>query len=673
MKHNSKSTLTTKYSAGEQIVMDRNVSLRYNKKHHIMEEKVMGKRKSVLKTATAAALTGLVLTSVSPAYAGTLPVPAASEESDTTTPQNGWSADGLYWYEDGVLQGLNGRGKEIYDPASDAWYWLDAAYCGKKAVSKDVYQESWAGAYADREDGTGKWVRYDENGHMVKGWDETENGKYYFDLETGAMAKGEAVIDGTTYVFDETTGIMKNTGWYTADGNEYWCEDGIKQGLEGRGKEIYDPETDAWYWLDAADNGKKAVSKDVYQESESDGGKWVRYDEDGKMVKGWDLNMDGLYYFAPVTGEMSKETVNINGASYQFDGVTGTSISVEYPVAELNQESDGQRFIDSSKESLVLDGDTWHCYKDGQIDYEYDGIALNEYGWWKVNDGTVDFNYTGMVQNENGWWYVNNGCVDWTYSGMALNKYGWWKYNNGFVDFGYTGIALNEYGWWKFTNGSVDFNANGLVFDEATNTWWYFNGGAIDFAFDGMALNDYGWWKVNNGSVNFGFNGLCSNEYGTWKFNGGTVDFGYNGFAADGENTWYVVNGRVATEYSGTVDGKEVRNGQVMDTIVIQVVHHDRDRTGAVTEGNPDTSGLVGYIEYLTVPVDKEGNITEPVYVPDWKPDDYKGFTSGYIITCSSMLADGTGIHVKEEAQRTDIRPYIKDGVLNLYMSWFMM
>ena len=127
--------------------------------------------------------------------------------------------------------------------------------------------------------------------------------------------------------------------------------------------------------------------------------------------------------------------------------------------------------------------------------------------------------------------------------------------------------------------------------------------------------------------LNFGFNGLCSNEYGTWKFNNGTVDFGYNGFAADGENTWYVVNGRVATEYSGTVDGKEVRNGQVMDTIVIQVVHHDRDRTGAVTEGNPDTSGLVGYTEYLAVPVDKEGNITEPVYISYWCPDDY-GFTS---------------------------------------------
>ena len=105
---------------------------------------------------------------------------------------------------------------------------------------------------------------------------------------------------------------------------------------------------------------------------------------------------------------------------------------------------------------------------------------------------------------------------------------------------------------------------------------------------------------------------------------------------------------------------------------MIQVVHHDRDRTGAVTEGNPDTSGLVGYTEYLTVPVDKEGNITEPVYISSWYPDDYKGFISGYIIT-AELLADGTPIDSKETAQRTDIRPYIKDGVLNVYPSWFMM
>ena len=101
-------------------------------------------------------------------------------------------------YEGGKRQGLEGRGKEIYDPATDAWYWLDAVDGGKRAMSKDVYQES---------DG-GKWVRYDEEGHMVKGWSELNGAKYYFDPITGAMRKGTLQIDGVQYTFDETTGIL---------------------------------------------------------------------------------------------------------------------------------------------------------------------------------------------------------------------------------------------------------------------------------------------------------------------------------------------------------------------------------------------------------------------------------------------------------------------------------
>ena len=115
--------------------------------------------------------------------------------------------------------------------------------------------------------------------------------------------------------------VSTYTGWKTVNGKDYWYEDGVKQGTEGRGKEIYDPESDAWYWLDSDANGAKAVSKDVYQES--DGGKWVRYDANGQMIKGWNTNENGTYYFDLITGAMAHGTVEINGKTCHFDEATG--------------------------------------------------------------------------------------------------------------------------------------------------------------------------------------------------------------------------------------------------------------------------------------------------------------------------------------------------------------
>lgn len=245
--------------------------------------------------------------------------------------KNGWVEENgkKYWYENGVKQGTTGRGKEIYDPDSDAWYWLDAVQGGAMTVSKDVYQESAAGQWADRPDGTGKWVRYDENGHMVKGWQTTEKGTYYFDPTFGTMAKGVTEIDGVPCAFDQNTGIGLDKQWVTINGADYWYENGVRQGLEGRGKEIYDPASDAWYWLDSVDQGKKATSKDVYQESEAgqwadrpDGtGKWVRYDAQGHMIKGW--SADKRYYFDPIYGTMAKGDAVIDGRTYHFDKNTG--------------------------------------------------------------------------------------------------------------------------------------------------------------------------------------------------------------------------------------------------------------------------------------------------------------------------------------------------------------
>ena len=247
--------------------------------------------------------------------------PTATPVKPTATPASGYTGwktvNGKdYWYENGVKQGTTGRGKEIYDPDSDAWYWLDANRGGAKAVSKDVYQES----------NGGKWVRYDANGQMIKGWDTNDDGTYYFDLVTGAMTKGDATIDGLPCSFDTVTGIGLNCAWKRINGKDYWYEGGKRQGYDPnnaayRGKEIYDPASNGWYWLDNVQQGAKAVSKDVYQESS--GGKWVRYDANGQMIKGWNTNADGTYYFDPITGAMAKGTTTIDGMTYYFDPATG--------------------------------------------------------------------------------------------------------------------------------------------------------------------------------------------------------------------------------------------------------------------------------------------------------------------------------------------------------------
>lgn len=305
----------------------------------------------------------------------------------------------FFWYENGVRQGYepdksqgdkpyvpsgNYRGKEIYDPNMDAWFWLDNVNGGAMAYDKDVYQESYAGIFADREDGTGKWVRYDYYGRMKKGEQHDQDPKdgnwywYYFDLETGAMAKGYADLpDGRRCYYDLGTGkmIVKEgelcetllpdgtlllvkengdvwNGWYTPDGDDvpdmqkrwYWYENGIRQGYNAndpsyRGKEILDPnagEKGTWFWLDNDAMGAKAVGKAVYQESyagkyadrEDGTGKWVRYDDWGSMIKGWytEKAADGStisYYFDPITGAMAKGEDVINGEHWFFDLVTG--------------------------------------------------------------------------------------------------------------------------------------------------------------------------------------------------------------------------------------------------------------------------------------------------------------------------------------------------------------
>jgi hypothetical protein len=176
--------------------------------------------------------------------------------------------DQSYWYENGIKQGtyydtkgvlgtdpktgvVSNRGREICDNnildanGKGSWFWLDACYDGAKAVRKEVWipyvyqnedewddetirkiaEESDPGmadcVYETIKNKSGKWVRYDIDGKMMKGWVKIEGelaaeypnqkgNTYYYDTRTGLMAKGHITIDGKEYYFDEITGALQD-------------------------------------------------------------------------------------------------------------------------------------------------------------------------------------------------------------------------------------------------------------------------------------------------------------------------------------------------------------------------------------------------------------------------------------------------------------------------------
>ena len=193
-----------------------------------------------------------------------------------------------YWWDsDGSLA----RSKEIYDPESNAWYWIDSD--GTMAHDKDVYLRS----------NGGKWVRYDSNGHMVKGEDYRYGGWYYFDVTTGAMAKSISYVPsngGKKVCYDWVTGKM----------------------LYGEQYVDHDRKIAGWYLFDRKTGA--ITYGDVYLRS--NGGKWVRYDRSsGKMVKGLQKQDGAWYYFDETTGAMAhgRTWVPQWNTWHMFDVVTG--------------------------------------------------------------------------------------------------------------------------------------------------------------------------------------------------------------------------------------------------------------------------------------------------------------------------------------------------------------
>ena len=210
------------------------------------------------------------------------------------TDYNGMATDKKgkkYWFDYGVMA----QDKQVYDFDTDAWYWFDAD--GTMAVNKDVYIP-----LSNEDRSQGKWVRYDENGGMVKGEDYRYGGWYWFDPITGEMIKGFTNIpDGTEYgkwvYYDEITGQMHH-GRSTINESTYYFD-------TYTGKMAHGEYCDTW-------------------------GDWYYYDEiTGIMQTGDVFHNNNWYHYDELSGAMCKGFTDCDGEWRFYDEITGVYVPEE--------------------------------------------------------------------------------------------------------------------------------------------------------------------------------------------------------------------------------------------------------------------------------------------------------------------------------------------------------
>ena len=214
------------------------------------------------------------------------------------------------------------------------------------------------------------------------------------DERTDVLSSEYSVGTSAGFSYEQDPAACKVFGFCRYNGKEYWYENGVRQAVPGdpknlidekyhteRGREIFDPQTKAWYWLDSVYDGAKAAGKEVWMpymyqdeagwtetekrnlsEISDEGmkefvfnammnhdGKWVRYDGEGKMLKGWvtiegalasvyPLQTGNTYYYDNQTGAMAKGYVTLNGSRYHFDEMTGELLGEERLTPDVQPE-----------------------------------------------------------------------------------------------------------------------------------------------------------------------------------------------------------------------------------------------------------------------------------------------------------------------------------------------
>ena len=274
---------------------------------------------------------------------------------------------------------------------------------------------------------------------------------------------------------------------------------------------------------------------------------WVARYNDRVSTSSWAYN--GKYSFWQYSESLSIDGINSSSVDGDFWYDDGLSMAL-------------------NRTGLFYQGNDLYYFKNGHIDYSYNGVAKCRNKWYYVKNGKADLSYTGLASNSNGWWYCQKGIVDFKYNGLCANQYGTWYVYNGMVQTNYTGVpyisntsingqngkATTYKGWYSIVNGKLIYTEDIL---KNSNGWWYVNNGMVDFNANSIYKNNNGWWYVKDGKVDFNYSGIARNKYGDWYIKGGKVQMDTTGvvYSANKKQGEEVFDGWYYVE-----DGKVVYN-----------------------------------------------------------------------------------------------------------------
>ena len=331
--------------------------------------------------------------------------------------------------QDGTRMRTDGLGRLIkgwYKDSSGSCFYFDSNFkmtLGKVSVEgKDYWLDKDRGLLYNQwvKDESGKWLRTDGNGCLLKGWYHAPNGKwFYFNKDNYQMVTGKLIDDHKDYWLDEIAGLLYDAWVQDNQGNWLHTDD---NGVLATG--WFKTKSGYWFYFNQDHTMKTGILTDkgyTFWLDKNDGllynqwvkdesGKWLRTDGNGCLVKGWYHAPSGKWFYfnkdnyQMVTGKLTDDTKD-----YWLDENAGLLYDAWVQDAKGN-------WLHTDDNGVLATG--WFKSKSGywfyfNQDHTMKTGILTDKGytfWLDKNDGLL---YNEWVKDESGKWLHTeaHGCL----------------------------------------------------------------------------------------------------------------------------------------------------------------------------------------------------------------------------------------------------------------------